>query len=233
MNSNSTIKKSSFKKLFFAYTLILIFLSGCYDVIYGNYSSFCESEFMLGGPDEIIFAPCEPQEIEYFAFADLNKFDLATYGFEWTVSGEIEIVSNKTSNPLIIKASNNGTGTVTLSGPGGYDDENCAGQGELLTFSKTITIKSVKPLEVTSSVCKYESGLGVGALTVFDELPTTQDYHWTISPAGIADLIPKPGTPYCFIENAQGDFTIAVQKIGSKCVTDPVFFQIQIPDCQQ
>lgn len=209
--------------------LLLLNLSSCSDAVDGNL--LCESKITIEPnlEDVIYFDQCEPQEYYYFVLVDGIGYDLSSKGIEVSVSGDISLVSVVNGNSIHIQPTSVGSGTITVTATS--DCRYFEHEGDRFVIgTKTITILPSK-LDLTYTVCKDVSGFGKGTLTVIDLIPGQEYYQWTVSPAGIADLLPQADSPKCEVQNAKGDFTITVQKIGSKCLFDPVSFPVILSDC--
>lgn len=237
--------------------LFLLFnLSGCFSE--PDNHTLCWKEMTLSGPstiagvprevdilestlqipppikiDTIFFEECDTHDIIYTLLLDGIEYDLSNAQFECNVSGDISLVSDKKSSVIVLHANKVGTGTLTITGnldcnspilPGGDGEVKVLG-------TKKIVILPTK-LGMTSTVCKDNSGLGSGTLTLIDPvLLQTRDYDWTLAAdsPGTADLTPKPGSTDCSVANATDNLFVLVQKKGTKC--DQVLFKISVPNC--
>jgi hypothetical protein len=216
---------------------LLINLSGCEigpgPEPHSTVEAICSEGATIEGPDVIFFDPCETNDVTYKLFvggSELNSNTPQGAGLEWSISQELTKLSALDPGPIVVQANQPGKATITLKGPAVPDGACPADEGsKLRTYAtKTITILSSQ-LQISSTVCGLP---GSGKVTVLDPVPGGQNYQWSISPAGIANITPKPGTPDCFVDNAQGDFIITVQKIGNKCNSTPVSADVKITPCK-
>ncbi len=224
----NTITKTTFLTLLVAGAIVALSnLSGCTDIlgIDTDYKSVCEWKATIEGPDEIFFDACEPLDVQYELFVDGQPLDLNDVGV-WNISGDLDVISVGNTNPVVVRAkeindvSGVGFGLITFSAETRPDECETAEGGSLLLATKNISIFPNK-LSIESNLCYDGStNLASGTLTLIDKAPGAQNYTWTIAPAGIADIDPQPNSPFCKVKNAKGNFTVWVEKTGSKCVSE-------------
>ena len=224
------ITKTAFLTLLGAGAItVLSNLSGCTDIlgIDTDYKPICEWKATIEGPDEIFLDACEPLDVQYDLFVDGQPLDLKDVGV-WSISGDLEVVSIGNTNPVLVKAteitdvSGVGFGLITFSAETRAGECETAEGGSKVLATKNISIFP-NTLYVDSDLCYDTStNLASGILTLTDKAPGAQNYIWTIAPAGIAEINPVPGTPFCHVKNAKGDFSIRVEKIGTKCVSEVI-----------
>lgn len=218
-------------------------LSGCLQILGLDFepADWCESTITILGPDQISGEQCDPLEIVYNAIdsdgtiISFNNSIAGDMDFQWVVSGDIELISGADFGSLVIRATNEqGNGTISLVGKTG-----CGKKGDVehkTWATKTVTVLS-NTLDFKLNLCRDKStGLGTGSVTVIDQILGDQNYQWAVLPPSAATPKPSPGTGDCFITDINADFTLSVQKVGSKCIDAPVTKEIylkDLPDCQQ
>jgi hypothetical protein len=218
----------------------LLNLSGCTDIlgINPNYAPYCQIEFGIEGPDLIFFDPCEPLDVEYQLTNDgtlvtPDDFNIVySADFHWEISGDADMVSTKNVDPLLIRAATkDGKATISFIGPVGGGDCPTAEHDRVIYATKDIIIVPSVYDVTPKALCTNVFGFGEGTLSIVDPVPSAQQYLWVLT-SGNATLSPSPGVGNtCKIDNAQGNITITVQKVGKKCVSDPVVFSILISNC--
>lgn len=200
--------------------------------------TLCNQSWNIEGPDEL--AGCDQKA---YVVIDDSGGDLTQFA-QWSVSGDIQIVSGPTRttaldtfgliNKIIVTPNfiekETGSGTITFSGM-------CQGDNGTMVntvfATKDVTIQKVAPFSWSGSLCLNSSGKGEGLIHIIDvDYVITDDYHFIYTPTGdYADLTWLDDLTIQvknFSDGGLGGLEFAIRK-NNACNNDLVWVDIPTP----